>query len=57
MAYTNWEYNTVVINVQESWEEWNTLTDGFGAEGWEMVGFQMDSHGYICGVFKRPLPY
>ncbi|MDC3057909.1 hypothetical protein OA099_00920 [Litorivicinus sp.] len=53
MAETTWEYNTIVINVQESWDEWNTTIDQWGTEGWEMVGFHIDNGGYIVGVFKK----
>ena len=52
MSETTWEYNTIVINVQESWDEWNTTIDQWGNEGWEMVGFHLDG-GYIVGVFKK----
>ena len=54
-----WEYHTIVVSCADGnafdFDEWKTISDEQGAQGWELVNFQLDSaNNYIIAVFKKP---
>lgn len=53
-----WKYNTIVVSCADGntfdFDDWRTISDEQGNQGWELVNFQLDNgNNYIIAVFKK----
>ena len=55
---TIWEYDVKEIRFSE-WSKAKEDLNSLGTEGWELIKFadDIDEHGMIAAVFKRPVDY